>query len=125
MKPGLKSKAPAPNKPTHIYRRLEMAYKQSPWGKEREDTEQNLAHQLLEPGASKASIIHGKYGQCGMIVFWEDGHTTVCMGTDSPVSSEAEKGSAYTTSKPEGEKAYHIARAHYAGMGFELTEIHA
>lgn len=90
--------------------------KPSPWGSEKSDA--SSSH-----GAMKASIIDGEYGQCGMIVLWADGHVSVLMGTDSPVKSEAEKGSSYTTSRPEGEKVYHMARAHYSGMGFALTDV--
>lgn len=79
--------------------------------------------ELSKPGAAQGSIIHGKYGQCGMIVLWEDGHVSVLIGTDSPVRTEAEKGSSYTTSRPEGDRAYQLARDHYAGMGFSLTEL--
>lgn len=121
-----------------------MTYKKSPWEEERKKGEESLAsfllhgeaEELLEkgykpsvfgelsnPGAAKASIIHGKHGQCGMIVLWGDDHVSVLIGTDSPVRAEAEKGSSYTTSRPAGESAYRMARGHYTDMGFNVTEV--
>ena len=89
----------------------------------------NLATELFEesqgnlPMPEKATIIEGEHGQTGIICLWDDGRVSVCVGTDSPDRAEAEKGSCYTSSKPEGAKLYYITQAHYSGMGFEMREI--
>jgi hypothetical protein len=93
-------------------------YKPSPWGEKK-----NAGQEDMGTSAKEACIIDGKYGQCGIIVLWEDGHLSVDMGTDSPVQAEAEKGSSYTSSRPEGDRLYYIAKSHYAGMGFKIREI--
>lgn len=95
-----------------------MAYKPSPWGEEK-----NIHPDETNPVAKEACIIDGEHGQCGIIVLWDDGHLSVAMGTDSPIGSEAEKGSVYMSSRPEGDRLYYIAKSHYAGMGFKLREI--
>ena len=107
--------------------------KPSPFAKQPEDRpkqlEKNLAQQLVEEAKDdsimpeKATILEGEHGQTGMVCLWSDGKITCCVGTDSPIKEEAEKGVCYTSSKPGGEDLYYIALAHFSGLGFKTKEV--
>lgn len=92
---------------------------------------ENLAQELLKLSSdelsdvmpNKAAIIKGDHGQIGIITLWGDGHVTVCSATDSANKEEAEKGTCYTSSTPEGEKLFYIACAHFSALGHPIQDV--